>query len=167
MTFNINDLVVYPSHGIGRIIDIINDNITNVKTTMYKINFEKKQLIISIPINFAESVGMRQLVSKKDVDNILQFLSTNQLKKKKITWSKCAAKYESKLNSGDMYQISEIIKDLYNCITSENCCYSERVVYENAMHCLVDEISCVLDANTNKIKDVILSALDKKFVESI
>lgn len=162
MNFKIGDLVVYPSHGIGKIIDITEEEIMNTKTKVYRINFIKKQFIISIPISSAKNVGLRELSSKKKIEEILSSFSVPATKKKKIIWSKCSLKYESKINSGDITQIAEIIYDLYSYVKDENCCYSERMLYKNTMNILVDEISSVLEIDTNEAKIKILDSLNKK-----
>lgn len=156
MDFKIGDIIIYPSHGIGKIIDIIDEKILDVKVKMYKINFQKKQLVLSIPIA-SPNIALRNLSSKDVVMEILLSFNSSITKKKRLAWGKCSAEYDKKMSSGDIRQIAEIVRELHNS-TNENRCYSERFIYENAMNVLVEEISCVLGIDSEEVRIKILES---------
>ena len=94
--FKINDFVVYPSHGVGQIVDEESQNIAGFELKMYVITFEKDKMTLKVPKNKIESTGMRKLSSPNTIGKALQVIS-GKAKVKRAMWSRRAQDYEQKI----------------------------------------------------------------------
>lgn len=160
-TFKIGDFAVYPSHGIGKIIDIEKINILGETHECYLIYFEKEKLTIKTPIRSVEKIGIRHLISKQEMDEVFKILRSG-IKKLKGMWSRRAQEYETKINSGDIMLLAEVLRDLTRDIDDSERSYSERIIYETAISRLASEYSAIYGIDFEKAKEkVILTAKDK------
>lgn len=159
--FKIGDYAVYPSHGIGKIIDIEKTSILGQDFSCYLMYFEKEKLTIKIPMNSAEKIGLRHLISKTQMDEVFVILRSG-VKKLKGMWSRRAQEYETKINSGDIILLAEVLRDLTRDIEDGERSYSERIIYETAIHRLANEYSVIYGIDFEKAKEkVIITAKDK------
>ena len=94
--FKINDFVVYPSHGVGQIVDEESQNIAGFELKMYVITFDKDKMTLKVPKNKIESTGMRKLSSPNTIGKALQVISS-KAKVKRAMWSRRAQDYEQKI----------------------------------------------------------------------
>lgn len=159
--FKAGDYAVYPPHGVGKINAIDKMMILGQEIKCYVIHFEKEKLDIRIPINQAEKSGLRNLASKSEVDKVFSILRSG-VKKLKGMWSRRAQEYETKINSGDIILLAEVLRDLARDIEDGERSYSERIIYETAIYRLAMEYSVVymVDFEDAK-KKVIATAKDK------
>jgi RNA polymerase-interacting CarD/CdnL/TRCF family regulator len=98
--FVVGDYVVYPKHGVGRVIELQQQEIAGMKLELYVLRFEKEKMTLRVPTNKVESVGMRKLSSDKTMQEALVTLK-GKPKVKRTMWSRRAQEYEAKINSGD------------------------------------------------------------------
>ena len=140
--FKIGEIVVYPKHGVGEITKIENMEISNIKTNFYVVKMEQSKLVIRVPIDKREEVGLRKISSKKIID---QVYSTLKLKPKirRIMWSRRAQEYETKIYSGDPIKISEVVRDLFRKSSQAEQSYSERQMFQLAVERLARELASV------------------------
>ena len=140
--YNIKDYVVYPKHGVGKIISIDKAKIGNIDITFYKVYIEKEKLTLSIPLN--QQSHLRHVSSINQVNKAISILK-NKPKIKRTMWSRRAQEYEQKINSGKLYQLAEVVKDLNkktDVIAEQS--YSERQLFEKAYERLKTEFEVVL-----------------------
>lgn len=160
-TFKVGDYAVYPSHGIGKITDIEKTVILGQDFSCYLMYFEKEKLTIKIPINSAEKIGLRHLITKTQMDEVFTILRSG-VKKLKGMWSRRAQEYETKINSGDIMLLAEVLRDLTRDIEDGERSYSERIIYETAIHRLASEYSAIYGIPFEEAKDkVVITAKDK------
>ena len=138
--YKLNEYVVYPSHGVGKITDISVKEIAGMKLELYIIYFEEDKMTLSVPINKAESTGMRPISDGSLIDEAFVILKSNA-KTKKTMWSRRAQEYETKINSGDIIALSEVVRDLHRNPEQSEQSYSERQLYESALDRLAKEVS--------------------------
>jgi CarD family transcriptional regulator len=112
LLFEVGDYVVYPKHGVGRVIELQRSEIAGMQLELYVLRFEKEKMTLRVPTNKAEGVGMRKLSSDKTLKEALQVLTTKP-KVKRTMWSRRAQEYEAKINSGDLVSIAEVTRDLF------------------------------------------------------
>ncbi|MDH5647068.1 MAG: hypothetical protein OEY79_02030 [Anaplasmataceae bacterium] len=141
--FKIGDRVVYSAHkGIGDITGIKEEVYNGQVIPMYVIYFSKERMTMLIPISSASSKDnrLRKVNSKKYiVDQIIGVLTDESLVvDNQSVWNKRVIEYESKMNSGDLIKIAELVKELYKNDTDAHYSYSERNIYEYA----IDRLSC-------------------------
>ncbi|GIX13057.1 MAG: CarD family transcriptional regulator [Paracoccaceae bacterium] len=156
--FRPNDFVVYPAHGVGRILRIEEQEIAGVRMELFVISFEKEKMTLRVPTAKAAAVGMRSLSSPDIVSRALATLN-GRARVKRTMWSRRAQEYEQKINSGDLISIAEVVRDLHRGDDQREQSYSERQLYEAALERLTREIAAVQgmdEANAQKTVDALL-----------
>ena len=147
--YNIKDYVVYPKHGVGKIVSVDKAKIGSIDITFYKVFIEKEKLTLSIPLN--QQSHLRHVSSVNQINKAISILKTKP-KIKRTMWSRRAQEYEQKINSGKLYQLAEVVKDLNkktDVIAEQS--YSERQLFEKAYERLKSELEVVL-GEKGKIK---------------
>jgi len=140
--YNIKDYVVYPKHGVGRIASIDKAKIGEIDITFYKVFIEKEKLTLSIPLN--QQSHLRHISSINQINKAISILKSKP-KIKRTMWSRRAQEYEQKINSGKLYQLAEVVKDLNkktDVVIEQS--YSERQLFEKAYERLKSEFEIVL-----------------------
>jgi CarD family transcriptional regulator len=131
--FRTNEYIVYPAHGVGRIVSIEEQEIAGAKLELF---------VIRVPTSKLASVGMRKLSEEKIVKKALGTLK-GKARVKRTMWSRRAQEYEAKINSGDLVSIAEVVRDLYRSEAQPEQSYSERQLYEAALDRMAREIAAV------------------------
>jgi len=142
LKFKANEFVVYPAHGVGRIVSVEEQEIAGLKLELYVIDFEKEKMRLRVPTAKCESVGMRKLADKLLIEEALKVLR-GRARIKRTMWSRRAQEYEAKINSGDLIAVSEVVRDLYRSEKQPEQSYSERQLYEAALDRMAREIAAV------------------------
>lgn len=158
--FRPNDFVVYPAHGVGRIMSIEEQEIAGLRLELFVISFEKDKMTLRVPTHKATEIGMRSLSSPDVVTKALDTLK-GKARVKRAMWSRRAQEYEQKINSGDLLSIAEVVRDLYRTDDQREQSYSERQLYEQALARLVDEVAVVDDVTETEALKKIESNLTK------
>jgi CarD family transcriptional regulator len=140
--FKTNEFVVYPSHGVGKIIGIEDQEIAGMTLELFVINFEKEKLTLRVPTGKLEAVGMRKLADEVIVRRAMEVLK-GRARVKRTMWSRRAQEYVAKINSGDLISIAEVVRDLYRSEAQPEQSYSERQLYEEALDRMSREIAAV------------------------
>jgi len=165
-SYSIGNYVIYPSHGVGKIIDIETISVMQQQVSCYLIYFDRERLTIKIPTNKVEKFGIRPLVSKEKMNEVFSILRSG-VKKMKGMWSRRAQEYETKINSGDIIMLAEVLRDLTRDIEDSERSYSERIIYETAIFRLACEYSAIYGVSFETAKDkVTITAKDKLESES-
>ena len=140
--YNLKDYVVYPKHGVGKIIAVEKAKIGGIDITFYKVFIEKEKLTLSIPLN--QQSHLRPISSINQINKAINILKIKP-KIKRTMWSRRAQEYEQKINSGKLYQLAEVVKDLNKKtdIMAEQS-YSERQLFEKAYERLKSEFEIIL-----------------------
>ena len=161
--YKVKDYVIYPKHGIGQITSIDKLTIAGIEASVYRIEITKEKLNLTIPTN--QQQHLRPLSSSNQVNKALLILK-GKAKIKRTMWSRRAAEYEQKINSGDIYQIAEVVRDLNkNTDMPMDQSYSERQLFEKAYDRLLGEVAIVLNISDDEAKGKLNKALGKKVEE--
>ncbi|MCS0496816.1 CarD family transcriptional regulator [Ancylobacter mangrovi] len=140
--FKTGEHIVYPSHGVGRITAIEEQEVAGFKLELFVIHFEKDKMTLRVPVPKIASVGMRKLSEPTIVKKALETLK-GRARVKRTMWSRRAQEYEAKINSGDLVAISEVVRDLYRSEAQPEQSYSERQLYEAALDRMARELAAV------------------------
>jgi CarD family transcriptional regulator len=140
--FKTGEYIVYPSHGVGMITSIDEQEVAGLKLELFVISFEQDKLTLRVPTAKIKSVGMRKLSEEPVVKKALETV-TGRARVKRTMWSRRAQEYEAKINSGDLIAISEVVRDLYRSEDQPEQSYSERQLFEQAMDRMSREIAAV------------------------
>lgn len=144
LDFAVGDYVVYPKHGVGRITEIEAQDVMGTTLELYVVNFEKERMTLRVPLNKADTVGMRKLSTKVTIQEAFTTLK-GKARIKRTMWSRRAQEYEAKINSGDIVSIAEVVRDLHRNADQPEQSYSERQIYEAALGRLARELAVVED----------------------
>ncbi len=157
--FKTGDMVVYPTHGVGKVLGIEDQEIAGQELTLIVIDFDKDRMKLRVPVDKAKHAGLRRLSSRKTMDLALRTLK-GRSRVRRIMWSRRAQEYEAKINSGDPISIAEVVRDLHRNAGQPDQSYSERQIYQAALNRLVRELAAVEcideDAATVKLGDLLL-----------
>jgi len=157
--YNIKDYVVYPKHGVGKITTIEKATIGEIDIQFYKIFIEKEKLTLTVPIN--QQSKLRPISSISQINKCISILKTKP-KIKRTMWSRRAQEYDQKINSGKIYELAEVVKDLNkNTDIIADQSYSERQLFEKAYERLKSEFESVLKISTEDVQKKMDKALGR------
>ena len=158
--FKINDYIVYPAHGVGRISAVEVQMVVGVELEVYVVRFDQDKMILRVPVPRAESGGMRALSDPTVVQSAMKTLR-GRPRIKRTMWSRRAQEYEAKINSGDLIFIAEVVRDLHRNADQPEQSYSERQLYESAIDRMAREVAAVekieRDAAFDKLSQTLIA----------
>jgi len=160
LKFKTNEFVVYPAHGVGKIVSIEEQTIAGAKLELYVVDFFKEKMRLRVPTAKCESYGMRKLADKPVIEHSLKILR-GRARVKRTMWSRRAQEYEAKINSGDLIAVSEVVRDLFRSDRQPEQSYSERQLYEAALDRMAREIAAVKKVPDEEAVAEIEQILDK------
>jgi CarD family transcriptional regulator len=140
--FKTNEFIVYPAHGVGQIVALEEQEVAGFKLELFVITFVKDKMTLRVPTGKVAGVGMRKLAEPDVVKKALDIL-LGRARIKRTMWSRRAQEYETKINSGDLAAISEVVRDLYRSEAQPEQSYSERQLYEAALDRMAREVAVV------------------------
>ena len=163
--YNLKDFVVYPKHGVGKITGVEKDKIGEIEIQFYKIFIEKEKLTLTVPIN--QQSKLRPISSINQINKCISILKTKP-KIKRTMWSRRAQEYDQKINSGKIYELAEVVKDLNkNSDIIADQSYSERQLFEKAYERLKSEFEAVLKVSPDDVQKKMDKALGRTQVSQI
>lgn len=159
--FSPGDFVVYPTHGVGKIVGIEEQEISGHELQLFVIKFETEKMTLRVPIEKAKGAGLRKLSSRPQMELALSTLR-GRSRVNRAMWSRRAQEYAAKINSGDPISIAEVVRDLHRNAGQPDQSYSERQIYESALERLVRELAAVekIDriAATQRLEEMLQAA---------
>ena len=157
--YNLKDFVVYPKHGVGKIMSIEKAKIGQIDIQFYKIFIEKEKLTLTVPIN--QQSNLRPISSINQINKCVSILKMKP-KIKRTMWSRRAQEYDQKINSGKIYELAEVVKDLNkNTDIIADQSYSERQLFEKAYDRLKSEFEAVLKTSSEEVQKKMDKALGR------
>ena len=158
------DYIVYPKHGVGQILSVSFKTIGDIEVQCYNIKFEKDRAMGLLPIN--KQSHLRPLSTINQINKSVNILK-GKPKIKKSMWSRRAQEYEQKINSGKIYELAEVVRDLNkgtDAIIDQS--YSERQLFEKAYERIIAELQIVLNLSYEKTLKKLDKALKRNQQES-
>ena len=157
--YNVKDFVVYPKHGVGKITAVEKAKIGQIDIQFYKIFIEREKLTLTVPIN--QQSNLRPISSINQINKCVSILKTKP-KIKRTMWSRRAQEYDQKINSGKIYELAEVVKDLNkNTDIIADQSYSERQLFEKAYDRLKSEFEAVLKTSPEEVQKKMDKALGR------
>jgi CarD family transcriptional regulator len=161
--FKVGDLAVYPAHGVGEIMAIESRVVNGEKHDFYIMKVIENGMTIMIPTNNVESVGLRDVIGKKDISKVYAVIKSrkggitdNQ------TWNRRYREYMDKIKTGSLYDVAEVFRDLFRLKLTKDLSFGERKLYDTAQILLVRELSTAKRAD----EDTIISEIESLFATS-
>ena len=159
--FSAGDFVVYPTHGVGKIVGIEEQEISGHELQLFVIKSETEKMTLRVPIEKAKGAGLRRLSSRQQMELAVSTLR-GRSRVNRAMWSRRAQEYAAKINSGDPISIAEVVRDLHRHGGQPDQSCSERQIYESALERLVRELAAVekIDriAATQRLEEMLQAA---------
>ena len=153
LVFSAGDYVVYPAHGVVKVLDIETRTIDGNALEFFVINFERSRMLLRIPVGKVAASGSRRLSNKETHETALTTPTKARIRR---AMSRRAQEYEQKINSGDPIAVAEVVRDLHRNESQAEQSYSERQIYEQALERLACELAALehieTDAATARLK---------------
>jgi len=150
--FKIGDRAVYPAHGVGVIEDIKCRVISGAKRTFYVLRIVDKDMTIMIPTDNAQSVGLREIIDKKEVPKVFRILAEKNVGVDCQTWNRRYREYMEKIKSGSVFEVAEVLRDLVLLRCDKDLSFGERQMLDLAQNLLVKELSIAKNMAEEKMR---------------
>ncbi len=152
--FKVGDLAVYPAHGVGRIESIETKVVNGEEHDFYIMKVIENAMVIMIPTWNVESVGLRDVIQKKEIPKIFDVMRSRQEQPMdNQTWNRRYREYMEKIKTGSLFEVAEVYRDLSLLKTTKDLSFGERKLYDTAQNLLVKELSTAKNKNEKAIID--------------
>ncbi len=139
--FKVGDLAVYPAQGVGRIEAIETREISGQKQDFYIMKILENNMIIMIPVNNVESVGLRDIIDDEEVAKVYEIMKKRDIPPDNQTWNRRYREYMDKIKTGSVYEVAEVLRDLYLLKVDKDLSFGERKMFDTAQSLLLKELS--------------------------
>ena len=139
--FAVGDKAVYPVHGVAEVMALEQRDIGGNKTAVYILKVLDTGLKIMVPTSNAGSVGLRDLITSKQVKEVYSILKSRDIPRDTQTWNRRYREYMDKIKTGSVFEIAEVLRDLYLLRSDKDLSFGERKMLDSARSLLVKEIS--------------------------
>ena len=157
--FSEGDMAVYPAHGVGVIKSIINQTVAGLDQDFYVLKILDNNMTIMIPTQSSENVGLRAIIKKNEVKDVLSILEERNIEIASQTWNRRYRDYMEKIKTGSIHEVAVVLRDLFLLSVDKDLSYGERKMKDTAKRLLVKEISLAKQVDEEKISQKI----DKMF----
>lgn len=159
--YKMGNYVVYPTHGVGKIMAEETQMIGDIELRMLVISFEKDKMTLRVPLSRASAAGLRPVSTVEQMKKVFTTLRSRSRTSRGM-WSRRAQEYETKINSGNIHFIAEVVRDLHQNVDQSERSYSERMIYESALARLVGELAACEGTDYKTATDKLMKLLRAK-----
>ena len=110
--FSVGDKAVYPVHGVAEVMALENRDIGGSTTPVYILRIIDTGMKIMVPTTNAGSVGLRDLITSKQVKEVIEILKSRDIPRDTQTWNRRYREYMEKIKTGSVFEIAEVMRDL-------------------------------------------------------
>jgi CarD family transcriptional regulator len=150
--FKINDLAVYPAHGVGIIERIETQEISGFSQDFYVMRILENDMIIMIPTKNVNNVGLRELIGQTEVAKLYSILRKRDANIDNQTWNRRYREYMEKIKTGSVFEVAEVYRDLLMLKLDKELSFGERKMLDTARNLLVKEISLAKKVGEEQIE---------------
>ena len=155
LPFKVGDMAVYPAHGVGEVKSIEKREILGSRQTFYVLQILDSGMKIMVPTANVSAVGLREIIPKKEVDDVYCILKERGVKIDNQTWNRRYREYMDKIKTGSVYEISEVVRDLYLLKFEKELSFGERKMLDTARTLLVKELAICEERDEEEIEEEI------------
>jgi len=160
--FKIGDLAVYPAHGVGVIERVESKEYGGCRQDFYVMRILDNGMIIMIPTENVDNVGLRDIIGRSEVDELFSILKRRDMAVDNQTWNRRYREYMEKIKTGSVFEVAEVYRDLNVLKSEKDLSFGERKMLDTARNLLVKEISLARSVD----EDQVLRDLDGIFTPS-
>lgn len=155
MSFKVGDRAVYPAHGVTVVKGIQERDVGGKKKSFYLLQVVENQMTIMVPTDNAVQVGLREIISELEVSKVYSILKERDVKIDQTTWNRRYREYMEKIKTGSVFEIAEVLRNLFLLRHSKDLSFGERKMLDQAKHLLVREISIARNEKEDAVEQEI------------
>jgi CarD family transcriptional regulator len=140
-TFKVGDKAVYPAQGVAEVISIEEKDIAGNRLKFYVLRILDTNRKIMVPVNNAKSVGLRRPISEEEIEEIFAILRERTIAFDNQTWNRRYRGFMDKIKTGSVFDVAEVMRDLYRLKAEKSLSFGERRMLETARALIVKEIA--------------------------
>jgi CarD family transcriptional regulator len=143
--FKAGDHAVYPGHGVGKVVAVEVKEIMGTKMEFYSVQILETGLKIMVPKTSVNQVGLRPIISEEEAAKVISILKIKDVKIDTQTWNRRYREYMEKIKTGSVYEIAEVLRDLFLLKVDKELSFGERKMLDTARGLLMKELSLAVD----------------------
>ncbi|WP_373049227.1 CarD family transcriptional regulator [Vulgatibacter sp.] len=151
-TFKVGDKAVYPGQGVGEVLGIEHKEVAGQRQSFYVLRILENGMKIMIPINKVGSVGLREIIDDAAVKRVYTILNEKDVSVDATTWNRRYREYMEKIKTGSVFEIAEVLRDLYLLKTDKDLSFGERKMLDTARSLLIKELSLAKNCDEETIE---------------
>jgi CarD family transcriptional regulator len=155
--FLVGDNAVYPGHGVGKVVAIETKEIMGAKVTFYSIVIQEGGMKIMVPQGKMKAVGLRPIISKSEAGQVLDILKMTDVKIDNQTWNRRYREYMEKIKTGSVFEIAEVLRDLFLLKVDKELSFGERKMLDTARTLLIKELALATESEETKMEEEVRS----------
>ena len=153
--FDVGQMAVYPAHGVGVIESIERRKVGECEQAFYVMKILKNDMVIMIPTATSKNVGLRSIISPKEVNEVFDILQEKDVEIGTQTWNRRYREYMEKIKTGSVFEVAAVLRDLYLLQEDKDLSYGERKMLDTAKSLLVKELSIANQTDECKVEEKI------------
>lgn len=150
--FKVGDKAVYPAHGVGVIESIEIKEISGTKYTFYILRILDNDMTIMIPTKKIDEVGLREVISRRDIPKVYEILKERQVEIENQAWNRRYREYMDKIKGGSVFEIAAVLRNLFLLKIEKDLSFGERRIMDMARNLLVKELSVAKNSPEENIR---------------
>ena len=151
--FKVGDKAVYPAHGVGEVTAIEKREIGGSSQTFYILKILDNGMRIMVPMLQAQQVGLREIISSEEADEVFDILREKEISVDTTTWNRRYREYMEKIKTGSVFEVAEVLRDLYLLKMEKDLSFGERKMLDTARNLLIKELSLAKKINEEAVED--------------
>jgi CarD family transcriptional regulator len=140
-TFKVGDKAVYPGHGVAEVVGIKKMDISGHEMNVYELEVLDNGMKVYIPTSNVNTVGMREIISEEEADQVFGILRKKEKVVESTTWNRRYREYMEKIKTGSVFEVAKVLRDLYLLKGDKDLSFGERKMLDTARSLLVKEIA--------------------------
>jgi len=151
--FKVGDKAVYPAHGVGEVTAIEKREIGGSSQTFYILKILDNGMKIMVPTIQAQQVGLREIISSEEADEVFDILREKEISVDTATWNRRYREYMEKIKTGSVFEVAEVLRDLYLLKAEKDLSFGERKMLDTARNLLIKELSLAKKIEEDAVED--------------
>jgi len=151
--FKVGDKAVYPAHGVGEVTAIERREIAGSTQTFYILKILDNGMKIMVPTLQAQQVGLREIISSQEADEVFDILREKEISVDTATWNRRYREYMEKIKTGSVFEVAEVLRDLYLLKAEKDLSFGERKMLDTARNLLIKELSLAKKMEEDQVED--------------
>jgi len=150
--FQVGDKAVYPAQGVAEVVSIEEKDIAGTRQCFYVLRILDTDRKIMVPVKNADAVGLREVISEQEIQEIFDILRERTIAFDNQTWNRRYRGFMDKIKTGSIYDVAEVLRDLYRLKTDKQLSFGERRMLDTARGLIVKEIAIARDQTEEDVK---------------